>query len=89
MRKVKNLQEVINCLHEKYYLVKKLPQEAIAWKIDLSKPLIWMLERNVHLEQILRLVWIGSIRIASERLFLSKRLSRNAKWHYANVPILP
>ena len=59
MMKVKNLREMIevrNCLQEKYYLDKKLHQEGIAWKIDLSKLHIWMLECNVHLEQILRLV---------------------------------
>ena len=59
MMKVKNLLEmieVINCLQEIYYQDKKLHQEGIAWKIDLSKLHIWMLECNVHLEQILRLV---------------------------------
>ena len=59
MMKVKNLQEMIgvrNCLQEKYYLDKKLHQEGIAWRIDLNKLHIWMLECNVHLEQILRLV---------------------------------
>ena len=57
--KVQNLLEmigVINCLQEIYYLDKKLHQEGIVWKIDLSKLHIWMLECNVHLEQILRLV---------------------------------
>ena len=56
---VMNLLEMIevrNCLQEKYYLDKKLRQEGIVWKIDLSKLNIWMLECNVHLEQILKLV---------------------------------
>ena len=55
---VKNLLEMIevrNCLQEKYYL-ENLRQEGIAWKIDLSKLNTWMLECNVLLELILRLV---------------------------------
>ena len=54
MTMVKNLRT--NCLHEKYYLDRKLHQEEIAWKIDHSKHHIWMLDSNGHLEQILRLV---------------------------------
>ena len=59
MMKVQNLLEmigVINCLQEIYYLDKKLLLEGIAWKIDLSKLHIWMLECNVHQVQTLRLV---------------------------------
>ena len=58
MMMVKNLLEMIevrNCLQEKYYL-ENLRQEGIAWKIDLSKLNTWMLECNVLLELILRLV---------------------------------
>ena len=89
MTMVKSLREaaIISSLHGD--LVVSPRRLELAWKIDLSKLLIWMLECNVLLEPIPRLASIGSIKTASERLSLSRKLSRSAKWRSVNVRISP